>query len=98
MEKLKTTFSSKTWMLVLNSPHNLVGKVFSTEELSAIGKPRVGHNTIIIADEIYDSLTYVPAKRMATLSLEIWNLIFTVGSAGKTFSRDRLENRIPHRP
>ncbi|KAJ4219853.1 arylformamidase [Fusarium solani] len=85
MEKLKTTFSSKTRMLVLNSPHNPVGKVFSTEELSAIGKLCVEHNTIIIADDVYDSLTYVPAKRIATLSPEIWSLTLTVGSAGKTF-------------
>ncbi|RMJ11151.1 hypothetical protein CDV36_009221 [Fusarium kuroshium] len=57
MEKLKSTFNSKTRMLVLNYPHNPVGKVFSTDELSAIGKLRVKHNTIIIADDVYYSLT-----------------------------------------
>ncbi|RSM18843.1 hypothetical protein CDV31_002361 [Fusarium ambrosium] len=85
MEKLKSTLNSKTRMLVLNSPRNPVGKVFSTEELSAIGKLCVKHNIIIITDDVYNSLKYVPAKRMATLSPEIWNLILTVGSAGKTF-------------
>ncbi|RSL49125.1 hypothetical protein CEP51_015541 [Fusarium floridanum] len=85
MEKLKSTFNSKMRMLVLNSPHNPVGKVFSTEELSAIGKLCVKYNTIIIADDVYYRLTYIPAKRMATLSPEIRNLILTVGSAGKTF-------------
>ncbi|RTE68959.1 hypothetical protein BHE90_016661 [Fusarium euwallaceae] len=85
MEKPKSIFNSKTRMLVLNSPHNPVGKVFSTDELSAIGKLCVKHNTIIIADNVYDSLTYVLVKRMDTLSPEIWNLNLTVGSAGKTF-------------
>ncbi|KAJ4328267.1 arylformamidase [Fusarium piperis] len=85
VDKLKSIFNSKTPMLVLNSPHNPVRKVFSTDELSAIGKLCVEHNTIIIADDVYDRLTYVPAKLMATLSPEIWNLTLTVGSAGKTF-------------
>lgn len=85
MVQLEQTFNSKTRMLVLNSPHNPVGKIFSHEELLTIGNLCVKHNTIIIADDVYDSLTYVPCTRVASLSPEIWNLTLTVGSAGKTF-------------
>ena len=85
MDKLRATFTSKTRMLVLNSPHNPVGKVFSVEELSEIGELCVKHRMIIISDDVYDSLTYVPSKRMATLSPAIWDLTLTVGSCGKTF-------------
>ncbi|RSL98456.1 hypothetical protein CEP52_010306 [Fusarium oligoseptatum] len=93
MEKLKSTFNSKMRMLVLNSPHNPVGKVFSTEELSAIGKLCVKYNTIIIADDVYYRLTYIPAKRMATLSPEIRNLILTeMGFWDK--SREEMQGKI----
>ncbi|KAH6967772.1 pyridoxal phosphate-dependent transferase [Ilyonectria sp. MPI-CAGE-AT-0026] len=85
VDKLERAFSSRTRMLVLNSPHNPVGKVFSTEELTLIGNLCVKHNIIIIADDVYDALTYVPSKRMATISPDVWNLTLTVGSSGKTF-------------
>ncbi|KAH8890456.1 kynurenine aminotransferase [Thozetella sp. PMI_491] len=85
MAKLRETISDKTRMLVLNSPHNPIGKVFSLEELEEIGALCVEHNIIIIADDVYDSLVYTPTRRMATLSPAIWELTLTVGSAGKTF-------------
>lgn len=85
VEKLEKAFTPKTRIIVLNSPHNPVGKVFSTEELTIIGDLCVKHNVIIIADDVYDSLIYVKCKRMAALSPDVWNLTLTVGSAGKTF-------------
>ena len=72
-------------MLVLNSPHNPVGKVFSKSELEAIGALCVKHNILILSDEVYDRLYYVPFTRIATLSPEIAKLTLTVGSAGKNF-------------
>ena len=65
--------------------HNPVGKVFSKEELTAIGELCVKHNIIILSDEVYDRLYYVPFTRMATLSKEIADLTLTVSSAGKNF-------------
>ncbi|KAH8673291.1 putative kynurenine aminotransferase [Xylariales sp. PMI_506] len=85
LKKLEETFSSRTRMVIVNTPHNPVGKIFSREELTAIGELCVKYNAIILADEVYDSLYYVPLVRMATLSPEIWNLTLTVGSAGKSF-------------
>lgn len=70
---------------VLNSPHNPVGKVFSKSELEKIGALCVKHNIIILSDEVYDRLYYVPFTRIATLSPEISRLTITVGSAGKNF-------------
>jgi len=85
MQALQEAITPKTRMIVLNSPHNPVGKVFSHEELSAIGALCVKHNIIILSDEVYDRLCYVPFTRIATLSPEIANLTLTVGSAGKNF-------------
>lgn len=85
MDALEKTINPKTRMIVLNSPHNPVGKVFSKSELEAIGSLCVKHNIIILSDEVYDRLYYVPFTRIATLSPEIAKLTLTVGSAGKNF-------------
>ena len=82
---LEKAITSKTRMIVLNTPHNPIGKVFSKEELQAIGSLCVKHNILILSDEVYDRLYYVPFTRIATLSPEIGSLTLTVGSAGKNF-------------
>ncbi|KAI1330710.1 PLP-dependent transferase [Xylariaceae sp. FL0255] len=84
-EKLEKAISSKTKMIVINTPHNPVGKVFSKDELVRIGELCVKNEIIILSDEVYDRLYYVPFTRIATLSPEIEKLTITVGSAGKNF-------------
>lgn len=85
MAELEAAISPKTRMIVLNTPHNPIGKVFNKQELQAIGDLCVKHNIIILSDEVYDRLYYVPFTRIATLSPEIANLTLTVGSGGKNF-------------
>ena len=65
--------------------HNPVGKVMTKEELERIGALAVKHNIIILSDEVYDRLYYVPFTRIATLSPELYERTITVGSAGKAF-------------
>ncbi|KAH8601713.1 kynurenine aminotransferase-like protein [Bisporella sp. PMI_857] len=83
--ELEAAITSKTKMIVINTPHNPVGKVFSKEELLKIADLCVKNNIIILSDEVYDRLYYVPFTRIATLSPEIERLTLTVGSAGKNF-------------
>jgi kynurenine aminotransferase len=85
MDAFKAAITPRTRMVVLNSPHNPIGKVFSRQELLAIGQVCVEHNIIILSDEVYDRLYYVPFTRIATLSPEIAKLTLTVGSGGKIF-------------
>lgn len=85
LSDFEKAITPKTRMVVLNSPHNPIGKVFSKAELQAIGDICVKHNIIILSDEVYDRLYYVPFTRIATLSPEIANLTLTVGSGGKNF-------------
>ena len=85
MAALEKVITPKTRMIILNSPHNPVGKVFSKTEIEAIGNLCVKHGIIILSDEVYDRLYYVPFTRTATLSPEIAALTLTVGSAGKNF-------------
>lgn len=49
---LESKISSRTKMIVVNSPHNPVGKVFSRSELERIGKLAVEHNIIVLSDEV----------------------------------------------
>ncbi|KAI5799968.1 pyridoxal phosphate-dependent transferase [Geopyxis carbonaria] len=85
MDELEAAFTDKTRMMVINSPHNPIGKVFSQQELRAIAELCVKHNVIILSDEVYDRLYYTPFTRVATLGPEIEDLTITVGSAGKNF-------------
>ena len=57
----------------------------SPEELKKVADLCVKHNIIILSDEVYDRLFYVPFTRIATLSPEVSKLTITVGSAGKNF-------------
>ncbi|KAM4060646.1 aminotransferase class I and II domain-containing protein [Hirsutella rhossiliensis] len=84
-DELERAMTPRTKMIVINTPHNPVGKVFSKEELEKIGDLCVKNEVIILSDEVYDRLYYVPFTRMSTLSPEIERLTLTVGSAGKNF-------------
>jgi kynurenine aminotransferase len=85
MREFEAAISPKTRMIVLNTPHNPIGKVFSKKELQAIADLCVKHQIIILSDEVYDRLYYAPFTRVATLSPEVYNLTLTVGSGGKNF-------------
>ncbi|KAK3320649.1 pyridoxal phosphate-dependent transferase [Cercophora scortea] len=84
-DELERAITPRTKMLVLNTPHNPVGKVYSKPELEKIAALCVKHQIIILSDEVYDRLYYVPFTRIATLSPEVERLTITVGSAGKNF-------------
>jgi len=83
--QLKKSINPRTRMIVLNSPHNPSGKIFSKVELSAIGQLCLEYGILILSDEVYDRLCYKPFTRIANLSPEIGRLTLTVGSASKSF-------------
>ncbi|KAK4166219.1 putative kynurenine--oxoglutarate transaminase BNA3 [Cladorrhinum sp. PSN259] len=84
-DQLRAAITPKTKMIVLNTPHNPVGKVFNRSELEQIAELCLKHKIIILSDEVYDRLFYVPFTRVATLSPEVEKITITVGSAGKNF-------------
>lgn len=84
-EELEKAVTPRTKMIVINTPHNPVGKVFSKDELVKIADICLKNQIIILSDEVYDRLFYTPFTRIATLSPEIEKLTLTVGSAGKNF-------------
>ncbi|KAJ2551836.1 arylformamidase [Coemansia sp. RSA 1933] len=85
MAELEAAITENTRILVLNTPHNPVGKVFSRDELDAIATVAIRHNLLVVADEVYEHLTYAaPHVSIATLP-DMWDRTVTVGSAGKLF-------------
>lgn len=86
-DELEAAFSSKTKAIIINTPHNPIGKVFTKEELTKIGDLAIKHNILIISDEVYENLYYTKEfTRIATLSEELSKRTLTIGSAGKSFA------------
>jgi aspartate aminotransferase len=57
-EQLKAALTPKTKMVILTSPSNPTGAVYSREELTALGKVLEGTNVIVASDEMYEKLIY----------------------------------------
>lgn len=85
LAELKAAITSRTKAIMINSPHNPIGKIFTEAELREIGEIIIQHNLIILSDEVYDRLDYKPQVRIAALSTELADRTITIGSAGKTF-------------
>ncbi|XP_019753728.1 kynurenine aminotransferase isoform X1 [Dendroctonus ponderosae] len=85
--ELESLFNQKTKAIILNTPNNPLGKVFTLEELTLIANLCKKHNVLCISDEVYEWMVYEPNKhiRIATLP-GMWDRTITIGSAGKTFS------------
>ena len=85
---IKNALSSKTRLLILNSPANPTGLVYTKEELEGIAKACIDNNIYVIADEIYEKLIYDNASHisLASLNKEIYQLTFTVNGVSKAYS------------
>lgn len=85
-ELLELSIGPKTRVLVLNSPHNPTGKVFSRAELEHIAALCIKHDVLVLSDEVYEHLTFdVEHIPIATLP-GMKDRTLTISSAGKTFS------------
>lgn len=85
-EDLAHAITPKTRLVLLNSPHNPTGKVFSIDELRVVADACVEHDLVAVTDEVYEHLVldgrHVP---LATLP-GMRERTVTISSAGKTFS------------
>lgn len=57
-KELEAAFTSKTKLLVFNTPNNPLGKVFTLKEIEKIAELCIKHNVICISDEVYEHITY----------------------------------------
>ncbi|XP_006831132.1 PREDICTED: kynurenine--oxoglutarate transaminase 3 [Chrysochloris asiatica] len=86
-QELASKFNSKTKAIILNTPHNPIGKVYTKEELQLIADLCIKHDTLCISDEVYEWLVYSGSKHLKIATFPgMWERTITIGSAGKTFS------------
>lgn len=86
-EKLEAAFSDKTKLVVLNTPMNPIGKVFTRAELEALSALIERHDAYAVCDEVYEHLVFSGHKHMPLMTLPgMRERTLRIGSAGKTFS------------
>ncbi|NNM56485.1 aminotransferase class I/II-fold pyridoxal phosphate-dependent enzyme, partial [Acidocella sp.] len=84
---LAAAFSPKTKLLLLNSPMNPTGKVFTPDELDFIAGLLTQHDSYAVCDEVYEHLVFPPARHIPLMTLPgMAARTLRIGSAGKTFS------------
>jgi N-succinyldiaminopimelate aminotransferase len=86
VDRLRAAVSSRTRLILLNSPHNPTGTVLTRSELEAVAEVAIEHDLIVVTDEVYEHLVYdgehIP---IATLPGMLERTL-TISSAGKTFA------------
>jgi len=83
---LRQAFSDRTRVVLVNTPHNPTGKVFSRAELELIARFAREHDAIVLSDEVYERLVFDDEHiSMATLP-SMRERTVTLSSLGKTFS------------
>lgn len=85
---LKAAVNEKTKVLILATPSNPTGMLYSKEELQPIADVCVKHGITVISDEIYEKLIFDTDEftSMASLNSDIYDLTFTVNGVSKAYS------------
>ncbi len=84
---LAALFTDKTKMILINTPHNPTGKVFSADELALIADLCRRHDVIAVTDEVYEHIIFDGLPHISLASLPgMAERTVTISSAGKTFS------------
>lgn len=88
VEQLKKAVSPKTKAMILNSPSNPTGMIYTKEELRLIGEWAVAENILIIADDIYGNLVYNgnTFTSIATISEAIRKQTIIINGVSKTYA------------
>jgi N-succinyldiaminopimelate aminotransferase len=85
--ELDAAISSRTRLLLVNTPHNPTGTVFSLAELASIADVCRRHDLLVATDEVYEYLTYDGVRHVPLASLPgMAERTLTISSAGKTFN------------
>lgn len=86
---LEKAISNKTKLIIVNSPNNPTGAVYSKETLQMIADVAVKHNIMVLSDEIYEKLIYddnVKHVSIASLNEKIADLTITVNGFSKAYA------------
>jgi aspartate/methionine/tyrosine aminotransferase len=84
---LAAAFGPRTKAILLNTPMNPTGKVFTAAELAFVADLLVQHDAYAICDEVYEHLTFDGARHVPLMTFPgLRDRVMRIGSAGKTFS------------
>ena len=87
-EEFEAAMSPKTRMIILNTPGNPTGSIYTKDELEALAEIAVSEEILILSDEIYEKLIFDGQKHfsIATISKEVYDLTFTVNGFSKPYA------------
>lgn len=86
-DTLTSAFNKKTRAIILNTPNNPCGKVFTKDELKLIADLCVDHDVIAVTDEIYEYILYDGKKHISIASIdEMKDRTITISGFSKTYS------------
>ena len=85
--ELRAAVTSKTKLILLNTPHNPTGRVFTAEEMRTIADVAIEHDLIVLTDEVYEHLVFDGAEHIAMATLPgMRERTLSISSGGKTFN------------
>ena len=87
-EQFEAAITPKTSVLVMTSPSNPTGMMYTPEQLKAIGEVAIRHDLWIVSDEIYEKMVYGDVRQvsMASFGPEFYEHTITVNGFAKTFA------------
>ncbi|AEI67275.1 aminotransferase class I/II-fold pyridoxal phosphate-dependent enzyme [Corallococcus macrosporus] len=86
-DEVRAAFGPRTRLLILNTPHNPTGKVFTREELGFLAELCAEFDVKVLSDEVYEHIVFEPARHLRPATLPgLAERTVTVSSGGKTFS------------
>lgn len=86
-EALRAAFSDRTKAIIINTPHNPSGKVFTSEELALISELCNKHDVLVVTDEIYEHILYDGAEHVSPASVSgLEDRTITISGLSKTYS------------
>ena len=92
---LRAAFSSRTRLVLLNTPHNPTGKVFTRAELELVASLAREHDAWVVTDEVYEHLVFDGAEHVPMATLPgMADRTITICSARQDLLGDRLEGRL----
>ncbi len=87
-DEFENAMTPRTKMIILTTPNNPTGSVYSREELLALGEVAVEEEILVLADEIYEHLVYDEAEHVsiASLSSDLYDLTITINGFSKGYA------------
>jgi N-succinyldiaminopimelate aminotransferase len=86
LDALRAAVTPRTRLILLNSPHNPTGAVFTREEMTAIARVAVEHDLLVVTDEVYEHLVYTGEHVPIATLPGMPERTVSISSGGKTFS------------